>query len=612
MTVAKNQDVFQSRCRNMTVRNLPGLDEAMAGWQTRRKTERLWNHDATLWTGQDEARWLGWLNVVEAQLDEVAALTQFAGEVRSAGFEHAVLLGMGGSSLCAEVLAGVFGKAVGFPRLRVLDSIDPGQVRRVAAQIDPCRTLFIVSSQSGTTLETLLLTEFFLGELKKHAGQGAAGAHFAAVTDPASPLQELAQREGFRRVFPGNPTMGGRFSALSNCGLVPAAVLGMDVKRLLRNAAKMVAACQSAVPAQENPGVVLGLALGVAADLHRDKVTLVASPGLGRFDLWIEQLLAESTGKNGKGLLPICGEPLGAPDDYDHDRLFCYLRDRNAPDRAQDEGIARLEAAGFPVVRIEITDIYNLGQEFFRWEFATAVAGSALGIHPFNQPDVEAAKIAAQTLLAERSKEAASFPEVPRVRVDGVKMFDLRGEVSGITSDTEALRAALRLHLEQLRPGDFFAVLAFVEMNEVHERILQALRTTVRNAFRVATLGQFGPRYLHSTGQFFKGGANKGLFLHITSEDEVDVPVPGRAFTLGAVKRAQAHGDLRAMMQRDRRILHAHIGPDVATGLGRIASEVLAVVQSLSKTHERKSAVAKERRSYDAQMESRNQIPAWT
>jgi len=511
MTLATIQSVFQSPCRNITVRNLPGLEEALADWQSHSKTERLWNRDATLWTGQDEARWLGWLNVVESQLDEVAALTHFAGEVRSAGFEHAVLLGMGGSSLCAEVLAGVFGNTVGFPRLRVLDSIDPGQVRRFAAQIDPCRTLFIASSKSGTTIETLLLTEFFLGELKRRLGEGAVGAHFVAITDPGSPLQELAQREGFRRVFPGIPTIGGRFSALSNFGLVPAAVIGVDVKRLLRNTAKMVATCQSDVPAQENPGVVLGLALSVAAHLHRDKVTLVASPGLGRFDLWIEQLLAESTGKNGKGLIPICGEPLGVPDDYDNDRLFCYLRDRNAPDRAQDEGIAHLEAAGFPIVRIELADIYNLGQEFFRWEFATAVAGSALGINPFDQPDVEAAKIATQALLAERTTAAASIRDVPRVQVDGVKMFDLRGDASDTTSNAEALRTALRLHLEQLRPGDFFAVLAFVERNEVHERILQALRTTVRNAFHVATLGGFGPRYLHSTGQLFKGGANKGL-----------------------------------------------------------------------------------------------------
>jgi transaldolase/glucose-6-phosphate isomerase len=598
MTLATIHRVLHRRCGEMSVLNLPDLEAALADWQTDRKTERLWNRDATLWTGQDEARWLGWLNVGESRREEVAALQRFAGEVRAAGFEHALLLGMGGSSLCADVLVSVYGKTVGFPRLRVLDSIDPRQVRRFASQIDPRRTLFIASSKSGTTLETLLLTEFFLGELKKQVGKDAVGAHFAVVTDPGTPLQELAQKEGFRWVFPGIPSIGGRFSALSNFGLVPAAVIGLDVKTLLRNAAKMVTACRSDVPAQENPGVVLGLALSVAARLHRDKVTLVASPGLGRLDLWIEQLLAESTGKSGQGLIPACGEPLGAPGDYGNDRLFCYLRDRYAPDRAQDESMARLEAAGFPVVRIEIADIDNLGQEFFRWEFATAVAGSALGINPFNQPDVEAAKIAAQTLLTERSREAASFPEVPRVQVDGVEMFDLRGDASNLApeADAEALRTALRLHLEQLQPGDFFAVLAFVEMNDIHERILQGLRTTVRNALHVATLGGFGPRYLHSTGQLFKGGPNNGLFLHITSEDAEDVPVPGREFTLGEVKNAQAHGDLRVMTQRNRRLLHVHIGPDVTTGLGRLASETLAVAQSLSKT----SVIARERTSYDA------------
>ena len=607
-------DVFRSSCLNMTVRNVPSLEQALADWQARGKTRRLWNRDATLWTGQNEARWLGWLDVVERQLENSSALKQFAADVRETGFEHALLLGMGGSSLCAEVLASVFGHTTGFPRLRVLDSIDPMQVHRVASEIDPLRTLFIVSSKSGTTLEVSLLAEFFLGELKRRLGDRNAGAHCVVVTDPGTPLQQLAEKEQFRRVFGGIPSIGGRFSALSNFGLVPAATMGLDVRRLLRNASRMVNLCRDEVSPETNPGVLLGLALGVAAERKRDKVTLVTSPGLGRLELWIEQLLAESTGKNGKGLIPVCGEPLGGPDDYGNDRIFCYLRDRTAPQVSQDEAIKRLEAAGHPVIQIEVGDVYNLGQEFFRWEFATAVAGAMLGVNPFDQPDVEAAKAAARSLLAQPGAEASGIREAPRVQVDRVKMFELDGEASDSAPEggAEAFRTALRLHLEQLRAGDFFAVLTFVEMSEVHEKILQALRTTVRNAFGVATLGGFGPRYLHSTGQLFKGGPNKGLFLHITSEDTEDMPVPGRAFTLGAVKSAQAHGDLRVMTQRGRRVSHVHIGPDVATGLGRLASEVLAVAQSPSQTHDGKADFEKERRSYDAQMESRHQTPAWT
>jgi transaldolase/glucose-6-phosphate isomerase len=578
-------DVFRGSGLNRTVRNLPGLESALADWQAHGKTRRLWHRDATLWTGQDEARWLGWLDVVEERLENTSALKQFAAEVREADFDHALLLGMGGSSLCAEVLASVFGHTTGFPRLRVLDSIDPMQVQRVASEIDPARTLFIVSSKSGTTLEASLLAEFFLGQTRRKLGDRNAGAHFAVVTDPGTPLRQLAEREKFRWMFAGMPAIGGRFSALSNFGLVPAAVMGLDVRRLLRNASKMVNSCRDEVSPETNPGVLLGLALGVAAEQKRDKVTLVTSPGLGRLELWIEQLLAESTGKNGKGLIPVCGEPVGAPDDYGQDRVFCYVRDRAAPQVWQDEAVEKLATAGHPVIQIEVGDVYDLGREFFRWEFATAVAGSTLGINPFNQPDVEAAKAAAQSLLAQRNAEGSSVREIPRVQLDGVKMFELGGAASHTVpeANAEALRTALRLHLEQLRPGDFFAVLAFVDANAVHEKILQALRTTVRNAFHVATLGGFGPRYLHSTGQLFKGGPDNGLFLHITSEDAVDVSVPGREFTLGAVKNAQAHGDLRVMAQRNRRLLHVHIGPDVATGLGRLASEMLAVVQSLSK-----------------------------
>jgi transaldolase/glucose-6-phosphate isomerase len=597
------QHIFSSRCRSVSVRNLSGLDAALAEWQQHNKTRRIWNRDATLWTGQNEARWLGWLDVVEQQLESSAALKQFALEVREAGFEHALLLGMGGSSLCAEVLASVFGHTTGFPRLHVLDSIDPRQVHRVASEIDPARTLFIVSSKSGTTLEASLLAEFFLGELKRRLGDRNAGAHFAAVTDPGTPLQQLAEKENFRWVFAGIPSIGGRFSALSHFGLVPAAAMGLDVRRLLRNAFKMVKACRDDVSPETNPGVLLGLALGLAAEQQRDKVTLVTSPGLGRLELWIEQLLAESTGKNGKGLIPVCGEPVGWPEHYGNDRVFCYLRDRAAPQPSQNEAVEKLEATGHPVIQIEVGDVYDLGQEFFRWEFATAVAASVLGVNPFDQPDVEAAKAAARECLKGLTSKKPALQPTPAVQVDEVKLLDPHGDAmkagEPVTS-TEALRTALRLHLEQLRPGDFFAVLAFVEMNEVHERILQGIRIAVRDAFKVATMAGFGPRYLHSTGQLFKGGSNRGVLLIITSEEEVDVQARGQAHSFAAVKQAQAEGDLRIMSQRGRRILRLHVGPDVTTGLGRIASEILTTLERLSPRNTRTNNFTNERTSHES------------
>lgn len=606
-------NVFRNTCLNTTVRNLPSLEQALADWREHGKTKRLWKRDATLWTGENEACWLGWLDVVEHQLENSAALKQFAMKAREAGFEHALLLGMGGSSLCADVLVSMFGHTTGFPRLRVLDSIDPMQVLRVASEIDPARTLFIVSSKSGTTLEVSLLAEFFLDELKRRVGDRNAGAHFVVVTDPGTPLQQLAEKEKFRWLFAGIPSIGGRYSALSNFGLVPAAAMGLDVRRLLRNASKMVNSCRDDVSPETNPGVLLGLALGVAAKQQRDKVTLVTSPGLGRLGLWTEQLLAESTGKNGKGLIPVCGEPLGGPDDYGNDRIFCYLRDRTAPQVSQDESIEEVEAAGHPVIRIDVGDVYDLGQEFFRWEFATAVAGAVLGVNPFDQPDVEAAKAATRTLLIGLTSKKSLLRPTPAVQVDGLKLFDPHPDAAKVgepATSAEALRTGLRLHLEQLRPGDFFVVLAFVEVNDLHEKLLQGIRVAVREAFQVATMAGFGPRYLHSTGQLFKGGSNRGVFLLVTSEEVVDVQAPGDEHTFGAFKSAQAEGDFRVLTQRGRRILRLHVGPDVTTGLGRISSEILTTLEGLSRRNARTTNFIKERTCHEAQMESRNQESA--
>ncbi len=525
---------------------------ALEDWARAGKVGRLWARDATLWTGRDEARWLGWLGVVEAQLRRVDELRAAAEDVRQAGFTHALLLGMGGSSLCPEVLRTTFGRSAGWPELHVLDSTDPAQIRTVERTLDLSRTLFLVASKSGSTLEPNIFTQYFFERVRETAGAAEAGRRFVAITDPGSPMQRVAEADGFRRVFFGVPSIGGRYSALSDFGMVPAAIMGLDVARFLGRAAEMVRACAASVPVAENPGAALGTVLGVLARNGRDKVTLVASPAIDRLGAWLEQLLAESTGKDGTGLIPVDREPLGVPDVYGADRLFVYLRLGWAPDARQDDAVQALEAAGHPVVRITVDDPYDLGAEFFRWEFATAVAGAVLAVNPFDQPDVEASKLATRR-LTEQFEKSGGLPQAAIVRV----------------SDTN-LVAVLRNYLGKAGAADYVALLAYVEMSDAHERELQAIRRAIRDKYRVATCVGFGPRFLHSTGQAYKGGPNSGVFLQITCDDAADVPVPGQKFTFGVVKAAQAQGDLQVLVERGRRALRVHLGKDVKGGLAAL------------------------------------------
>ncbi len=389
------------------------VSAVVAGWQKAGTTRRLWARDATLWTGGDENRWLGWLDITEDQLAHLGPLNDTAQAIANSRVAHAVLLGMGGSSLAPEVMQQTFGAAKGRPDLLVLDSTDPAQIAGTEAAVDMARTLFIVSSKSGTTLEPNVLVQYFLDRVRTAVGAAHAGGHFIAITDPDSPLQQVAEDGGFRQVFFGVPSIGGRYSALSNFGLVPAALIGVDVKRLLDRTEVMVHSCAPSVPAEENPAVVLGAILAILAGAGHDKVTFIASPGISGLGAWLEQLIAESTGKNGKGLIPIVGEPLGPPDAYGHDRFFVYLRLDDQADSGQDAVIDALERAGRPVVRIAVADIHDIGQEFFRWEFATAVAGSVMGINPFNQPDVEASKVATRELTAAFAKTGTFPTETP-------------------------------------------------------------------------------------------------------------------------------------------------------------------------------------------------------
>ncbi|HEX5267201.1 MAG TPA: bifunctional transaldolase/phosoglucose isomerase [Acidimicrobiales bacterium] len=561
------------------------MNAALGEWRATDKTTRLWAHDATVWTGGDEAAWLGWLGVALDQAAHAQRFETLAKEVADAGFTDAVVLGMGGSSLCPEVLANTFPSRPGLPRLHVLDSTDPAQVKAIQTQLDLASTLFFVSSKSGTTLEPNIFAAYFYQAVSKVVGEERAGSHFVAITDPGSPLEDLARTQRYRAVFAGVPSIGGRYSALSNFGMVPAAASGIDVVRLFESAETMAHACAPSVPARDNPGLVLGALIGAAVNAGRDKLTLVTSPGLSRLGAWLEQLLAESTGKHGRGVIPVDREPLGAPEAYGSDRLFAYISLAGDHDSDLEAKISALEAAGQPVVRIELSDPYQLGREFFRWEFATAVAGSIIGIDPFDQPDVEEAKVSARRLTDAYDRNGSLAELDPFFEGDGAALYadsTNQAALAQVGGEGPSLPGYLGAHLGRAGTGDYVAVLAYVPMTEAHEAVLTGIRTAIRDARRVATCVGFGPRFQHSTGQAYKGGPNTGVFLQITCDDTVVLPVPGHRFSFGVVKEAEARSDLEVLAQRGRRALRVHLGPDVAAGLEVIRAAVTEGLLSVS------------------------------
>ena len=536
---------------------------------------RLWRKDSGLWTGRDEARWLGWLDLAGAEAP-AAELTRFADGARADGLTDVLLLGMGGSSLGAEVIGRVLGASGEAPGLHVLDTTDPVQIERTASRLDLSRTLCIVSSKSGTTLEPALLAEYFLDRMRQAVGPARAGSHFVAITDPGSTLEERAGAEGFRQVWSGRPDVGGRFSVLSNFGLVPAAACGLDVPAFLAPARRMAERCGPAVPAAANPGVRLGLLLGVAAAAGCDKTTLVLSPSMGALGGWLEQLLAESTGKAGRGLIPVVDEELGPPSAYGTDRLFVQVRVEDDPDPGQDAALAVLADAGHPVVTLPVPRREALAGEFFRWELATAVCGAMLGVNPFDQPDVEASKAATRTLTAAWEAAEELPGERPVAQSDGIALFADAGNAARLRAAAGGPATLARLvsaHVASAGPGDYLALLAYLDRSEAHRSVLQGIRGRVRDARRVATSVGFGPRYLHSTGQAFKGGPSTGVFLLLTADDaSVDRPVPRRPYTFGAIKMAQALGDLEVLAARRRRVVRLHLEGGAAAGLERVAS----------------------------------------
>jgi glucose-6-phosphate isomerase len=547
---------------------LKEADEANAARRVWGREGSLWSEDQ--WMASNIEERLGWLDLPQSMRIEIPRLKALAAEIRAADIQHVILLGMGGSSLAAEVMGRILGDDPDHPSLTILDSTDPSQIRRTAQKASLARTLFIVASKSGTTAETRNLYTYFKHAMREEVGEERWGSHFIAVTDPGTPLAEIAKNEGFRTFYLNPTDIGGRYSALSFFGLVPASLVGIDLDELLRQAKDMAWSCRAAVAAENNPGLVLGAIMGGLArhpSEPHDKLTLITSPRVAPFGPWTEQLLAESTGKEGVGILPIEREPARPAAEYGRDRLFVYVRLATDDNEENDARIAELIEEGHPVVVSRLPDIYGLGAEFFRWEFATAVAGYLLGINPFNQPNVEAAKTQARNALSE-FEETEALPEFsPVLETEGFEIY-------GSGTEDDDVATCLASFLSEGKADDYIAILAYLERNDQHFRLLQEMRRLLGEKTGLATTVGFGPRYLHSTGQLHKGGKNNGLFLEITYTPEDDLAIPEKEYTFGILKRAQALGELEALREEDRRVMRIQIDQPLESGLRELTQIV--------------------------------------
>ena len=549
----------------------PVIEEAVnaeiESWKLDNQAARIWAKDAGVWTGDDESKWLRWLGIVGEEVGDLNKYRELRADIEQAGFKDVLLIGMGGSSLCPEVLALTFGKT----NFHILDSTVPAQVKAVEDKLDLARTLFIVASKSGSTLEPNCFKQYFFDRISQISD--VPGKQFVAITDPGSKMEQIAKDDGFRRILYGKPEIGGRFSALSAFGMAAAAAMGLDVEILLNRAAEMVSACTNVDPS-ENPGAVLGVILGICQTLGRDKLTIFTSPEVHDLGAWLEQLIAESTGKNGVAIIPVDREPMIDAENYYSDRVFVHIGVKgSATDEAVYQRLEDIERVGHPMIRIELETLYHISQEFFRWEFATAVAGSVMKINPFNQPDVEAAKIEARKITDEYERTGSLPDEAAFFEEGGVALFSNDSNIAAldiIAGDTRSLAGYLKALLSRIGSNDYFALLAYVEMQSENEKLLQAIREKVLAKTVAATCLGFGPRFLHSTGQAYKGGGNNGVFLQITSDDEFDIPVPGQKYSFGVVKSAQARGDFQVLLDRGRRALRVHLSADVRSGLSRL------------------------------------------
>lgn len=569
------------------------FEEALRALERDQVTSRIWQHDAALWKSDDAHQKiirnaLGWLTVARDVAQVTNDLETFAREVREAGFTHLMLLGMGGSSLCPEVLRQTFGQREGFPEMLVLDTTDPDTIASFEQRVDLAHTLFIVASKSGTTIEPLSFYKYFYDRVRSIKAE-RAGENFIAITDPGTLMQRMATESNFRRIFLNPPDIGGRYSALSYFGMVPAALMGININELLRRAIVALDACGATVPAKNNPAARLGGALGVLARAGRDKLTLVTDEGIASLGLWIEQLVAESTGKEGKGIVPVANEPLGAPEVYAGDRVFVVIHSKELDDSVKQK-LAALEASGHPVIYRALGDLNDLGAEFFVWEFATAVAGEILGINPFDQPNVQESKDNTNKLLDE-FKSSGKLPEQTVLASEGeLKIYgatELAKELSSAPTNKQpaptndnALAFVVEYHLARIKRGDYVALLAYIQETGAHDELLQMIRTSLRDEFHVATTTGYGPRFLHSTGQLHKGGADNGVFIQITDEDATDLEIPGEPYTFGVLKQAQALGDFASLASRNRRAIRFHLGRDTEFGLKKLLDLVRAAIVS--------------------------------
>ncbi|MBI3951547.1 MAG: bifunctional transaldolase/phosoglucose isomerase [Acidobacteria bacterium] len=546
--------------------------------------QRLWRKDPSLWK-DDPAHQkiirnaLGWLTVPEMMLGQVGELETFAERVRNDGFRYVMLLGMGGSSLCPEVFRRTFGQVEGYPELLVLDSTDPATVRSMEHAVDVARTLFIVASKSGATTEPQMFYQYFFDKVSQVKPE-RPGANFLAITDPGTVLEQIAQQKQFRRVFLNPADIGGRYSALSYFGMVPAALMGLDGKEILERAVSAAQVCDPSIPVEENPGARLGAILGVLAKHGRDKVTFIIPPPVDSLGLWIEQLIAESTGKEGRGILPVAGEPLDSPGVDGDDRVFVYIRTRDVTDRDTEANLSALEAAGHPVVRHVLRDGQSLGREFFLWEVATALAGVLLGINAFDQPNVQESKDNTKRLLEVYRREGRLPEQEVLIEAEGCRVYCDAQTKAALQQSiqrkqaTGSLVAYVGAHLARAGAGDYVALMAYIQENVKHNDLLQAIRTHIRDALKTATTVGYGPRFLHSTGQLHKGGADNGIFIQITADDIEDLPIPGEPFSFGVLKQAQALGDFQSLWNRHRRAIRFHLGRDIVAGLNTLLSAV--------------------------------------
>ena len=552
MVIEKRTDIsseFKYPVINMSSR-LPEMKRMLAEFQSKDIINRIWHKDHTVWKNDptEISDRLGWLQIIDAMVDHISELTSFAGEIKKAGFHHVVLLGMGGSSLGPEVLRQTFGSAPDYPALIVLDSTHPNAVEAVTRSIEPRHTLFLVSSKSGSTVETNSLYHYFRDLVEKDIGKTQAGQNFVAITDAQTSLGRLAEVDGFRRTFINPSDIGGRYSVLSYFGMLPAALIGIDVSQIFKIATKMQENCAPCVNVPENPGAWLGALIGTSAVHGRNKLTFIISPAIRSFGLWVEQLLAESTGKEGTGIIPIIDEPVLAPEYYGDDRLFVYLRLNGDNNTRMDESVMKLEVAGQPIIQLEMKDQNEIGAAFFLWEFATAVAGAVLGINPFDQPNVQSTKDAARQILQEL-KSGKRFSTIQSCETP-------------------------RDWLDQIGHDHYLAITAYLKQTPATDKAFATFRQKMIEKYHIATTLGYGPRFLHSTGQLHKGGPNNGMFFQITASRRQDLAIPGEAFTFGELTEAEAMGDFQALKSKGRKVIRLQLCSGSGASIERMVKDL--------------------------------------